>query len=162
MTVLTGSAQKQLKAFVERVERLEEEKKGLQDDIKSVVEELKASGFHIKTFRKVIALRRMDRSKREEEESLLDLYLHALGMTPIETAIAEAQEAAHKVSTSDPIARSAKKGGRKKKGEAPGLTLVGGDEKGGEASGEAAAAKEGVEPPPALAAGPEGRPAPMF
>lgn len=116
MTVLTGSAQKQLKGFVERVERLNEEKQSLADDIKAVMEELKASGFHIKTFRKVIALRRQDVKKREEEENLLDLYMHALGMTPIETAIAEAQDAAGKVSTVDPIARSAKKRGRKKAG----------------------------------------------
>jgi uncharacterized protein (UPF0335 family) len=189
MTVLTGTAQKQLKGFVERVERLNEEKQSLADDIKSVIEELKASGFHVKTFRKVIALRKQDASKRQEEESLLDLYLHALGMTPLETAIAEAEEAAGKVgdgvSTVDPIARAAKKGGgkggRRKKGEAPSLSLVGGGEgqaKGessggeGEANGkgkphspaaEAAAAMEGREPPPpAVAAGLEGRPAPMF
>jgi uncharacterized protein (UPF0335 family) len=161
MTVLTGSAQKQLKGFVERVERLEEEKKGLQDDIRTVIEELKASGFHVKTFRKVIALRKVDRSKREEEESLLDLYLHALGMTPIETAIAEAQEAADKVgegvSTVDPIARSAKKSGsRRKKGDAPTLALV--EPPAGNASGEPA----GDAPPPAAAAGAGIVPAPMF
>jgi uncharacterized protein (UPF0335 family) len=181
MTVLTGSAQKQLKAFVERVERLNEEKQSIADDIKTVIEELKASGFHVKTFRKIIALRKQDASKRNEEESLLDLYLHALGMTPLETAIAEAEEAADKVSegvsTVDPIARAAKKkGGRRKKGEAPSLSLVGGADAGeakGEANGdgsgkprspaaEAAAAMDGIEPPPAVAAGLEGRPAPMF
>ena len=164
MTVLTGSAQKQLKGFVERVERLEEEKKGLQDDIKTVIEELKASGFHVKTFRKVIALRKVDRSKREEEESLLDLYLHALGMTPLETAIAEAQDAADKVgesvSTVDPIARSAKKGpGRRKKGEAPRLALV--DPPAGATRGEPAGVA-GDAPPPAVAAEATSRPAPMF
>jgi uncharacterized protein (UPF0335 family) len=161
MTVLTGSAQKQLKSFVERVERLEEERKGLQDDIKTVIEELKASGFHVKTFRKVIALRKVDRSKREEEESLLDLSLHALGMTQIETAIAEAQEAADKVgegvSTVDPIARSAKKrGGRRKNGDAPSPALV--DPPAGTENGEPA----GDAPPPTAAASAGTMPAPMF
>lgn len=69
-----------LRAFVERVERLEEEKAALADDIKEVFAEAKAQGFDVKTLRKVIALRKKDAQERQEEEALLDTYLAALGM----------------------------------------------------------------------------------
>ena len=69
-----------LRAFVERIERLEEEKKALADDIKDVYAEAKGNGFDIKIIRKIISLRRQDRDKRLEEETILDLYLAALGM----------------------------------------------------------------------------------
>jgi len=69
-----------LRAFVERIERLEEEKKALADDIKDVYAEAKGNGFDIKIIRKIISLRRQDRDKRIEEETILDLYLAALGM----------------------------------------------------------------------------------
>ncbi len=68
-----------LRAFVERIERLEEEKKAIADDIKEVYAEAKGNGFDVKVMRKVISLRKMDRDKRIEEETILDLYLSALG-----------------------------------------------------------------------------------
>ena len=70
----------QLRAFVERVERLSEEKKAIADDIKDVFAEAKGNGFDTKVMRKAIKIRAMDRDKRREEEEILDLYLHALGM----------------------------------------------------------------------------------
>ncbi len=76
----TSFAQGQLRAIVERIERLEEEKKALADDIKEVYGEAKANGFDTKTLRKVVMLRKKDRSEREEEEAMLDLYMNALGM----------------------------------------------------------------------------------
>ncbi len=69
-----------LRAFVERIERMEEEKKALADDIKDIYGEAKGNGFDTKILRKVIALRKQDRDKRHEEETILDLYLAALGM----------------------------------------------------------------------------------
>lgn len=68
-----------LRAFIERVERLEEEKRAIADDIKEVYAEAKGNGFDAKIMRKVVSLRRMDRDKRIEEETILDLYLSALG-----------------------------------------------------------------------------------
>ena len=73
-------AKDQLRSIVERIERLEEEKKALADDIKEVYAEAKANGFDVKTLRKIIGLRKQDKSERAEQEALLDLYLHALGM----------------------------------------------------------------------------------
>jgi len=73
-------AREQLKSIVERIERLEEEKKALADDIKDVYAEAKANGYDTKTLRKVISLRKQDNAERQEQEALLDLYLHALGM----------------------------------------------------------------------------------
>jgi uncharacterized protein (UPF0335 family) len=70
----------QLRAFIERVERLEEEKKSLSDDIAAVYAEAKASGFDTKILRKIITLRRKKPHEREEEEAILDLYMQALGM----------------------------------------------------------------------------------
>ncbi len=68
-----------LRAFIERIERLEEEKRAIADDVKEVYAEAKGNGFDAKIMRKVISLRRMDREKRVEEETILDLYLAALG-----------------------------------------------------------------------------------
>ena len=85
----TGIAGDQLKAFVERIERLEEEKKALSDDIKDVYGEAKAMGFDTKILREVIRLRRKEPHEREEAEAILDLYMHALGMLP-DTGDAEA------------------------------------------------------------------------
>lgn len=70
----------QLRAFIERVERLEEEKKVISDDIKDVYAEAKGNGFDVKILRKVVSLRKKQPHEREEEEAVLDLYLHALGM----------------------------------------------------------------------------------
>jgi uncharacterized protein (UPF0335 family) len=69
-----------LRAFVERIERLEEEKKALADDIKDVYAEAKGNGFDAKVIRKVVSIRKQDRDKLREEEEILDLYLAALGM----------------------------------------------------------------------------------
>jgi uncharacterized protein (UPF0335 family) len=69
----------QLKTIVQRIERLEEEKKTISDDIKEVYSEAKANGYDTKVLRKVIALRRRDLNERKEEESILDLYLQAVG-----------------------------------------------------------------------------------
>ncbi|SFO06608.1 Uncharacterized conserved protein, UPF0335 family [Cohaesibacter marisflavi] len=77
-----GVAADQLRAFVERIERLEEEKKALNDDIKDVYAEAKGNGYDVKVLRQVIRLRKQDSNERQEMESLLDLYLHALGMAP--------------------------------------------------------------------------------
>jgi uncharacterized protein (UPF0335 family) len=78
-----GFAGDQLKAFVERIERLEEEKQAIADDIKDVYAEAKANGFDTKILRQVIRLRKQDADERAEMETLLDLYLAALGMQPV-------------------------------------------------------------------------------
>ncbi|NDA45671.1 MAG: DUF2312 domain-containing protein [Alphaproteobacteria bacterium] len=70
---------KHLRAFIERIERLEEEKRAIADDIKEVYAEAKGTGYDAKIMRKIISLRRQDRDKRREEEEILDLYLSALG-----------------------------------------------------------------------------------
>ena len=75
-----GIAAAQLKSVVERIERLEEEKKAIADDIKEVYAEAKANGFDTKVLRTVIRLRKEDSNERAEREALLDTYLHALGM----------------------------------------------------------------------------------
>ena len=85
----TTFAHGQLKSLVERIERLEEEKKTLSGDIKEVYAEAKANGFDVKILRKIINLRKKDASEREEEQSLLDVYLAALGMTPGEVEESE-------------------------------------------------------------------------
>ena len=71
----------QLKSIVERIERLEEEKKTIADDIKEVYAEAKGNGYDVKVLRKVIALRKRDLEERKEEEAILDLYLQAVGET---------------------------------------------------------------------------------
>ena len=78
----TAVAAGQLKSIVERVERLEEEKKAVAEQIREVYAEAKANGFDTKTLRKVVSLRKRSIEERQEEEALLDLYLHALGMLP--------------------------------------------------------------------------------
>jgi uncharacterized protein (UPF0335 family) len=70
----------QLKAFIERVERLEEEKRQIAEDVKDVYAEAKANGFDVKILRKIIALRRQDADERREQEEILETYLRALGM----------------------------------------------------------------------------------
>ncbi len=75
-----GVAGDQLRAFVERIERLEEEKKVISDDIKDVYAEAKGNGFDVAILRKVVSLRKKQPHEREEEEAVLDLYMHALGM----------------------------------------------------------------------------------
>jgi uncharacterized protein (UPF0335 family) len=68
-----------LRAFIERIERLDEELRGLNEDKSEVYKEAKGNGFDVKIMKKVVALRRMDRDRRIEEETILDLYLSALG-----------------------------------------------------------------------------------
>ena len=80
-----GVARDQLRAFVERIERLEEEKKTLADDIKDVYGEARAMGFDTKVLRTVISIRRQDQNERMEQEAVLDTYLHALSMAHDET-----------------------------------------------------------------------------
>jgi len=70
----------QLRLFIERVERLEEEKKGIADDIKDVYAEAKANGYDTKTMRKVVALRRLETHVRQEADALLETYRQALGL----------------------------------------------------------------------------------
>ena len=82
MSEQTGVARDQLRSIVERVERLEEEKKTIADDIKEVYGEAKANGFDTKTLRTVVRLRKQEMAERQEQEALLDLYMHALGMVP--------------------------------------------------------------------------------
>ncbi len=76
----TRFAKDQLKAIIERIERLEEEKASLSSDIKDVYAEAKANGFDTKILRKIVALRKKDHAERKEEEAILELYLEALGM----------------------------------------------------------------------------------
>lgn len=73
-----GIAGDQLRRFIERIERLEEEKKGIGDDIKEVYAGAKSIGFDTKVMRKVIALRKLDKADRQEMEALIDVYEHAL------------------------------------------------------------------------------------
>jgi len=70
----------QLRSFIERIERLEEEKKTIADDIKEVFAEAKGTGFDTKAMRTLIRLRKKDQAERQEEEAILDLYMAALGM----------------------------------------------------------------------------------
>lgn len=80
MSDVGGVASDRLKFFIERIERLEEEKAGIANDIKEVYAEAKGSGFDTKIMRQVVRLRKMDQADREEQETLLDVYLQALGM----------------------------------------------------------------------------------
>lgn len=80
MTTLQASAQKQLRQLVEQIERLEEEKKALSGDIRDKYAEAKAVGFDVKVLRHVVRLRKKSSAERQEETSVLEVYLHALGM----------------------------------------------------------------------------------
>jgi len=77
--VLNSTAQTRLKTIIERVERLEEDKAAVANDIKEVFAEAKGEGFDVKILRKVVRLRKQDKAKRMEEEAILDLYLAAIG-----------------------------------------------------------------------------------
>jgi uncharacterized protein (UPF0335 family) len=70
----------QLRLFIERIERLEEEKKGVADDIKDVYAEAKSNGYDTKTMRKVVGLRKMEKHARDEADALLETYRNALGL----------------------------------------------------------------------------------
>jgi uncharacterized protein (UPF0335 family) len=73
-------AKDQLKSIIERIERLEEEKKATQDDIKDVYAEAKGNGFDTKALRTIVRMRKMDTDERREQEEMLETYMHALGM----------------------------------------------------------------------------------
>jgi uncharacterized protein (UPF0335 family) len=76
----TRFAKDQLKAIVERIEKLEEEKKATSDDIRDVYAEAKGNGFDAKALRPIVRMRKMDVDERREQQDVLDTYLHALGM----------------------------------------------------------------------------------
>jgi len=73
-------AKDQLKAFVERVEKLEEEKKAIADDIRDVYAEAKGNGFDVTALRTIVRLRKQDTDERREQQEVLETYMHALGM----------------------------------------------------------------------------------
>ncbi|MDH7973793.1 DUF2312 domain-containing protein [Sphingomonas sp. AR_OL41] len=73
-------AAEQLRLFIERIERLEEEKKGMADDIRDVYAEAKSTGYDVKTMRTIVRLRRMEKHHRDEAEALLETYKAALGL----------------------------------------------------------------------------------
>ncbi len=77
-----GVGRDQLRALIERIERLEEEKKAISEDIKEVYGEAKGTGFDVKAIRQIVRIRKMDASDRMEQEAILDTYMHALGMVP--------------------------------------------------------------------------------
>ena len=77
---MTQVVASELKSFIERIERLEEEKSNLAGDITSVFDELKSRGFDAKIVRQIIRMRKQEEAKRQEEEALLDAYMAALGM----------------------------------------------------------------------------------
>ncbi|WP_409562356.1 DUF2312 domain-containing protein [Hyphomicrobium sp. MC8b] len=97
MSTLQASAQNQLRQFVEQIERLEEEKKQLAADIRDKYTEAKAVGFDVKALRQIVRLRKKSNQERQEEESILEVYMHALGMldqAPNTKALADAMMAA--------------------------------------------------------------------
>ena len=77
-----GIAGERLKSLIERVERLEEEKRALAEDIKEVYAEAKGVGFDVKIMRQIVKIRKMDQDELDEQETLLDVYKRALGMIP--------------------------------------------------------------------------------
>ena len=79
-TPATRFAVDQLRSIIERIERLEEEKKAISEDIKDVYAESKGNGFDVKALRTIIRLRKQDPNERQEEESILETYMQALGM----------------------------------------------------------------------------------
>ena len=87
-----GIAGAQLKSFIERIERLEEEKRALGEDIKEVYAEARGTGFEPKIMRQILKIRKMDKDEHDEQESLLDIYKRALGMLPDAGETAQAAE----------------------------------------------------------------------
>ncbi len=93
MAFYGGVSAEQLRAFVERIERLEEEKKNIASDIKDVFAEAKGTGFDVKTIRTILKIRKIDDNQLQEQEYLLDTYKRALGMLPeLDAEEAEADE----------------------------------------------------------------------
>jgi uncharacterized protein (UPF0335 family) len=100
-----------LRAFIERIERLNEEKAQLGEDIKEVYAEAKGNGFDVKTIRKIVALRKLDPDERREQDALLEIYLEALGMladTPLGKAAAERESDRLKNTPKEPKKRGLK------------------------------------------------------
>lgn len=91
MTTLQASAQNQLRQFVEQIERLEEEKKAIAGDIRDKYAEAKALGFDVKALRQIVKLRKKSNTERQEEESILEVYMHALGMLGADMSDAAAE-----------------------------------------------------------------------
>ena len=79
-TGIGDNSGERLRSFIERIEKLEEEKRAISDDIKDVYSEAKGTGFDAKALRKIVAMRRMDADKRAEEEAILETYMASLGM----------------------------------------------------------------------------------
>ena len=104
MADVAGVAGDRLKSFIERIERLEEEKRALAEDIKEVYAEAKGTGFDTKIMRQLIKIRKMDKDDLDEQETLLDVYKRALGMIPDLPSEAAAAEDKG-VALSDPEAR---------------------------------------------------------
>lgn len=92
MTTLHAQTQQHLRRIVEQIERLEDEKKALTDDIKDKYAEAKSTGFDAKALRKIISMRKQDTDTRTQEQAIIDVYMHALGMTPMEKVWSEAAE----------------------------------------------------------------------
>lgn len=80
MTTLQASTQNQLRQLIEQAERLDEERKAITDDLRDKFAEAKALGFDVKAMKQVIRMRKKSQAERQEEESILEVYLHALGM----------------------------------------------------------------------------------
>ena len=76
----TAFAKDQLRAIIERIERLEEEKKTISDDIRDVYAEAKGNGYDVKALRTIVRMRKQDPQERQEAETILETYMHALGM----------------------------------------------------------------------------------
>lgn len=77
---VTAVAAEQLRSVIERIERLEEEKKTISDDIRDVYAEAKGNGYDVKALRTIVRMRKMDANDRQEQETILETYMHALGM----------------------------------------------------------------------------------
>ena len=81
MVEVGGIASEHLRSYIDRIERLEEEKAGLAADIRDIYAEAKGNGFDSRTMRRIVSLRKLDQSERNEQDALLDLYRRALGMS---------------------------------------------------------------------------------
>ena len=92
---LHQAAQNQLRQYIEQLERLEEEKKAIADDMRDKFAEAKAVGFDVKALRQILKLRKKTPDERQEEEGVLETYLHALGMLGGGNDMADAMDAAH-------------------------------------------------------------------
>lgn len=92
MTALQTSAQRQLRAMVEKIERVEQEQKALADDKRDLYLEAKGQGFDTKALRKLVKLRQQSKSDRDEEEAIMAVYLQALGMLPLEEEIERSRQ----------------------------------------------------------------------